>query len=166
MEKPVGSLPTGFLSLSEKLSEVLICRFCIDEKRNNTLSHLLCSRCEPVGKTLRVFPTKGLQSAARIICVPVAHKFHTCSLRSIFSHAHVSRGNDCNALPPAGGKLCEAFFACVIRSETDRTSNNPSPARSRGSDDPAPAAVPRSAAGRPARPWRRPPAWRGNDRPS
>ena len=23
------------------------------------------------------FPTKGLQSAARRICVPVAHKFHT-----------------------------------------------------------------------------------------
>ena len=25
---------------------------------------------ETVGKTLRVFPTKGLQSAARIICGP------------------------------------------------------------------------------------------------
>ena len=56
------------------------------------------------------FPTKDLQSAARIICVPAAHKFHTCSLSSIFSHAHVARENDRNALPPAGGKLCEAFL--------------------------------------------------------
>ena len=56
------------------------------------------------------FPTKGLQSAARRICVPVAHKFHTCSLSSIFSHAHVARENDFTFLPPAGGKLCEAFL--------------------------------------------------------
>ncbi|MFR3956831.1 MAG: hypothetical protein ACLTYE_09520, partial [Oscillospiraceae bacterium] len=54
------------------------------------------------------FPTKGLQSAARRICAPQAHKFHTCSLSSIFSHAHVARENDCTFLPPAGGKLCEA----------------------------------------------------------
>ena len=54
--------------------------------------------------------TKDLQSAARIICVPAAHKFHTCSLSSIFSHAHVARENDCTFLPPAGGKLCEAFL--------------------------------------------------------
>ena len=32
------------------------------------------------------------------------------SLRGIFSHAHVARENDFNFLPPAGGKLCEAFF--------------------------------------------------------
>ena len=51
-----------------------------------------------------------IQSAARRICVPMAHKFHTCSLRSIFSHAHVARENDFTSLPPAGGKLCEAFF--------------------------------------------------------
>ena len=56
------------------------------------------------------FSDKGLQSAARRICVPVAYKFHTCSLSSIFSHAHVARENDFTFLPPAGGKLCEAFF--------------------------------------------------------
>ena len=56
------------------------------------------------------FQAKGLQSAACIICVPMAHKFHTGSLRGIFSHAHVARENDFNSLPPAGGKLCEAFF--------------------------------------------------------
>ena len=56
------------------------------------------------------FSTKGLQSAARIICPSVTDKFHTGSLRSIFSHAHVARENDFNFLPPAGGKLCEAFF--------------------------------------------------------
>ncbi len=63
-----------------------------------------------VGKTLRVFPTKGLRSAARIICPSITDKFHTGSLRSIFSHAHVARENDFISLPPAGGKLCEAFL--------------------------------------------------------
>jgi len=37
-------------------------------------------------------------------------KFHTGSLRGIFSHAHVARENDFISLPPAGGKLCEAFL--------------------------------------------------------
>ena len=32
------------------------------------------------------------------------------SLRGIFSHAHVARENDFTSLPPAGGKLCEAFL--------------------------------------------------------
>ena len=63
-----------------------------------------------VGKTLRVFPTKGLRSAARIICPSVTGKFHTGSPRGIFSHAHVARENDFISLPPAGGKLCEAFL--------------------------------------------------------
>ena len=65
---------------------------------------------EIVGKTLRFFPTKGLQSAARIICPPQTDKFHTGSLRGIFSYAHVARENDFISLPPAGGKLCEAFL--------------------------------------------------------
>jgi hypothetical protein len=56
------------------------------------------------------FPTKGPQSAARRICAPMAHEFHTYSLRGIFSHAHVARENNFTFLPPAGGKLCEAFF--------------------------------------------------------
>ena len=50
-------------------------------------------------KTLWVFPTKGLQSAARIICPSVTDKFHTGSLRGIFSHAHVGA-----PAPPAGGQ--------------------------------------------------------------
>ena len=61
-------------------------------------------------KTLRVFPTKGLRSAARIICPSVTDKFHTGSPSCIFSHAHVARENDFISLPPAGGKLCEAFL--------------------------------------------------------
>ncbi|MFR5995687.1 MAG: hypothetical protein ACLUF9_09165 [Oscillospiraceae bacterium] len=56
-----------------------------------------------------VFPTRGLQSAARIICPSQTDKFHTGSLSGIFSHAHVARENDFISLPPAGGKLCEAF---------------------------------------------------------
>ena len=47
-------------------------------------------------KNRRVFPTKGSQSAARIICPSVTDKFHTGSLRGIFSHAQVARENDCN----------------------------------------------------------------------
>ena len=47
------------------------------------------------------FPQKGLQSAA--------HKVHTCSLKSIFSHAHVVRENDSIYSPSADGELCEAF---------------------------------------------------------
>ena len=43
-------------------------------------------------KTLFFLP-KGLQAAARII-LPQAAKFHTGSLRGIFSHAHVAREND------------------------------------------------------------------------
>ena len=61
-------------------------------------------------KTLRVFPTKGLRSAARIICPSQTDKFHTGSPSCIFSHAHVARENDFISLPPAGGKLCEAFL--------------------------------------------------------
>ena len=48
------------------------------------------------------FLTKGLQSAARIICAPAAHKFHTCSLRSIFFAAHVAEENDQTFFAPAG----------------------------------------------------------------
>ena len=53
------------------------------------------------------FPTKGLQSAARIIRAPTAHKFHTCSLRSIFFAAHVARENDFT-------------FFCRLRAQTLR----------------------------------------------
>ena len=63
------------------------------------------------------FPTKGLQSAARRICVPVAHKFHTCSLSSIFSHAHVARENDFTFLPPAGAKATRFFDKLSARTE-------------------------------------------------
>ena len=33
----------------------------------------------------------SLQAAARIICPPMAGKFHTCGLRGIFRHAQVDR---------------------------------------------------------------------------
>ena len=36
------------------------------------------------------------------------------AMGSIFSHAHVARENDLNSLPPAGGKLCEAFLTRCI----------------------------------------------------
>ena len=53
------------------------------------------------------FQAKGLQSAACIICVPMAHKFHTGSLRGIFADVHAASENHPASLPPAGGKLCE-----------------------------------------------------------
>lgn len=56
-----------------------------------------------MSKNQKGFPPKGLQSAAHRLCTPMAHKVHTCSLKSIFSHAHVVRENDCTFLPPAGG---------------------------------------------------------------
>ena len=65
---------------------------------------------ETVEKPSGFFRQKDLQSAARIICPPQTDKFHTGSLSGIFSHAHVARENDFISLPPAGGKLCEAFL--------------------------------------------------------
>ena len=53
--------------------------------------------------------TKGLQSAARIICAPTARKFHTCSLRSIFSAAHVAGENDFTFFRRAGGETLRGF---------------------------------------------------------
>ena len=55
------------------------------------------------------FLTKGLQSAARIICAPQAHKFHTCSLRSIFFAAHVAEENDWTFFAPAGANSTRFF---------------------------------------------------------
>ena len=55
------------------------------------------------------FLTKGLQSAARIICAPPAHKFHTCSLRSIFFAAHVAEENDWTFFAPAGANSTRFF---------------------------------------------------------
>ena len=40
-----------------------------------------------------------LQSAARIICLPAADKFHTCSLRSMFCQVHVPPEHDFVFLP-------------------------------------------------------------------
>ena len=89
--------------------------FSMAEGDQQTPSALLTKKSSPPGtiffdcrKTLRVFPTKGLQSAARIICPSQTDKFHTGSLRGIFSHAQVARENDFISLPPAGDKLCEA----------------------------------------------------------
>ena len=39
------------------------------------------------------FLTKGLQSAARIICSLKANKFHTCRLRSVFCDVHAAVKN-------------------------------------------------------------------------
>ena len=64
-------------------------------------------RCDPVKKYY--FLTKGLQSAARIICAPAAHKFHTCSLSGIFFAAHVAEENDCTFFHRTGGERLRGF---------------------------------------------------------
>ena len=56
------------------------------------------------------FSARILQSAARIICLPVANKFHTCSLRSVFVHVHAAAKNDFDFFRRTCGELCEAFF--------------------------------------------------------
>ena len=76
-------------------------------RRTNYARSRLQSFCR---KNPEGFSTKGSQSAARIICPSMTDKFHTGSLRGIFSHAHVARENDFISLPPTGGKLCEAFL--------------------------------------------------------
>ena len=55
------------------------------------------------------FSVKLLQSAARIISSPVAKKFHTGSLSSIFVHVHAAVKNDLNLIFRLRGKLCVAF---------------------------------------------------------
>jgi len=55
------------------------------------------------------FLTKGLQSAARIICAPAAHKFHTCSLSGIFFAAHVAEENDRTSFRRRGGETLRGF---------------------------------------------------------
>ncbi|MFQ9053686.1 MAG: hypothetical protein ACLR5H_11545 [Oscillospiraceae bacterium] len=56
------------------------------------------------------FWAKGLQSAARIICPLMADKFHTCRLRSFLPGTRPGKKWIKFDLPPAGGKLCEAFL--------------------------------------------------------
>ena len=46
-----------------------------------------------VKKALWAFFDSSLQSAARIICLLLADKFHTCSLISILGHVHAAAQN-------------------------------------------------------------------------
>jgi len=50
-----------------------------------------------------------LQSAARIICLLKADKFHTCSLSCIFRHVRAAPENDFDFIRACGRELCEAF---------------------------------------------------------
>ena len=53
---------------------------------------------------------KGLQSAARIICSLKANKFPHLQTEKCFATYTPPQKRIKLALPPAGGKLCEAFF--------------------------------------------------------
>ena len=76
-------------------------------------------RCDPVKKYY--FLTKGLQSAARIICAPAAHKFHTCSLSGIFL-PHMSPKKMIGLLFAASAaKLYEVFEKLGALRSSDRS---------------------------------------------
>ena len=51
-----------------------------------------------------------LQSAAHIIRPPMANKFRTCSLISIFAQVHAPVENGFDFIRRCGGELCEAVF--------------------------------------------------------
>jgi len=63
-----------------------------------------------------------LQSAARIICAPPAHKFHTCSLSGIFSAAHVAGENDFTLFAACGRQTLRGFFDKLKTAKHDRAS--------------------------------------------
>ena len=63
-----------------------------------------------VENPLRGFPP-FLQSAARRICLPMANKFHTCSLRCMFAHVHAAAKHNFDFIFCFRKKFCEAFFA-------------------------------------------------------
>ena len=67
------------------------------------------------------FLTKRPQSAARIICASAAHKFHTCSLRSIFFAAHVAEENDRTFFRRASGERLRGFCQADKRRVRNRT---------------------------------------------
>ena len=78
------------------------------------------------------FLDKKPQSAARIICSPMANKFHTCRLRSIFCQVHAPAKNGlhlicrlraansarlfgASCIPPAGNPAGGAFCVAAIK---------------------------------------------------
>ena len=65
---------------------------------------------ETVKKGLCPFLTKGLQSAARTICTPLAYKSHTYSLIGIFCQVHAPTENDQNPFAASGRQTLRGFF--------------------------------------------------------
>ena len=58
-----------------------------------------------------------LQSAACTICLPMADKFHTCSLRCVFVHVHAAAKNVLDFLRCFRSELCEAFGNSLKRAD-------------------------------------------------
>ena len=55
-----------------------------------------------------------LQSTARRICLLMANKFHTCSLRCIFVHVHAAAKNDLDFVFLLPQKILRNFFYGLI----------------------------------------------------
>ena len=56
------------------------------------------------------FPDRLLQSAARTSCAPMAHKTHTCGLRSIFCQVHAPAENDLTLFADYRRQTLRGFF--------------------------------------------------------
>ena len=65
---------------------------------------------ETAKKGLCPFLAKGLQSAARTVCTPLAYKPHTCSLSCIFCQVHAPTENDQNLFAACGRQTLRGFF--------------------------------------------------------
>ena len=66
--------------------------------------------CEHVEKPQMGFSAKLLQSAARTSCAPMAHKTHTCGLRSIFCQVHAPAENDLTLFADYRRQTLRGFF--------------------------------------------------------
>ena len=65
---------------------------------------------EHVEKPQMGFSAKLLQSAARTSCAPMAHKTHTCGLRSIFCQVHAPAENDLTLFADYRRQTLRGFF--------------------------------------------------------
>ena len=65
------------------------------------------------------FSARILQSAARIIRLPVANEFRTCSLRSVFVHVHAAAKNDLTLFAASAANSARLFLTvcCLPFSE-------------------------------------------------
>ena len=82
-------------------------------KQSRPMHRSVHGAAETVKKGLCPFLTKGLQSAARTICTPLAYKSYTCSLSCIFCQVHAPTENDQNPFAACGRQTLRGFFVTL-----------------------------------------------------